>query len=133
MDRDAAAAFLTRHARLLDRLRFALLTGTGGPGVAEAMLAALAGYRNADGGYGWGIEPDLRDQTSQPAGALHAFEVLAELPATVPGAQRHAEHLCNWLDRVARPDGGLPFALPVASPAGVAPFWAGADPTSSSL
>jgi len=30
-------------------------------------------------------------------------------------------------------DGGLPFALPVADPAGCAPFWAQADPATSSL
>jgi len=34
---------------------------------------------------------------------------------------------------VALPDGGLPFALPVPDPAACAPFWAGADSTTSSL
>ena len=31
------------------------------------------------------------------------------------------------------PDGGLPFALPVPDPAACAPFWAQADPATSSL
>ena len=31
-------------------------------------LDTLEGYRNDDGGYGWGLEPDLRAPESQPAG-----------------------------------------------------------------
>ncbi|HZB39768.1 MAG TPA: hypothetical protein VE487_02310 [Ilumatobacter sp.] len=127
IDIDAATAFMARHARLLDRRRFDLLCGTGD---AASMLGALEGYRNADGGYGWGIEPDLRSPESQPAGALHAFEVFAEAgPETSP----RAAELCDWLEWAALPDGGLPFARPVIEPAGCAPFWAGADAETSSL
>lgn len=125
---DRARSFLADSGRLLDRRRFELLTAHGQP---AAVLAALAGYRNADGGYGWGLEPDLRDASSQPAGALHALEVLAELPA--PVAAEQAEPLFDWLSRRSLPDGGLPFALPVSDPTGVAPFWAGAETEVSSL
>jgi hypothetical protein len=125
---DRTASFLATHGRLVDRRRFELLLGDGSP---AATLAALDGYRNADGGYGWGLEPDLRDASSQPAGALHAFEVLAELPA--PVAAERAEALLDWLSGQALADGGLPFALPVIDPSGVAPFWAQADPAASSL
>lgn len=112
---------------MLDRRRFDLLLGRTGP---EAVLAAVDGYRNADGGYGWGLEPDLRAGESQPAGALHAFEVFEDVaPLTTP----RAVELCDWLDSVTLPDGGLPFALPVADPAGCATFWAGADPVVSAL
>ena len=87
-------------------------------------------YRNPDGGYGWGLEPDLRAPESQPGGALHAFEALEDVaPVTSP----RAAELCDWLDAVTLPDGGLPFALPVADASGCAPFWAQADPSSSSL
>lgn len=126
MDIDRASSFLAGHARVLDRRRFERLTGTGSP---EAVLAALDGYRNPDGGYGWGIEPDLRDSSSQPAGALHAFEVLAEAPEHGD----RAVQLCDWLGTAVLSDGGLPFALPVTDPTGVAPFWAGADAKTSSL
>jgi hypothetical protein len=34
---------------------------------------------------------------------------------------------------VSTPDGGLPFALPVADPAGCAPFWVQADPAAATL
>lgn len=124
---DDAWTFMRTHARLLDVRRFELLFGDGD---AAGVLAALAGYRNADGGFGWGLEPDLRAPGSQPAAALHAFEALAEVaPATSPMAVA----LCDWLDRVGLDDGGLPFALAGAAGPGTAPWWAGADPTRSSL
>lgn len=127
IDLNDAAAFLVRHGRLLDRRRFELLLGRGSP---DAVLAALDGYRNPDGGFGWGLEPDLRAPESQPAGALHAFEVLAELgPATTP----RSAQLCDWLETITLPDGGVPFALPVADGRGSAPFWVSADPAVSTL
>jgi hypothetical protein len=127
VDLAAAADFLAASARMLDRRRFQLLVAGGTP---DAVLAAVDGYRNADGGYGWGLEPDLRSGASQPGGALHAFEVFADALPEVTG---RAAELCDWLAEVTLPDGGLPFALPVPDPAACAPFWASADPTASSL
>jgi hypothetical protein len=122
-----ARGFLAGHARLLDRRRFELFFQGGD---AELVLAALRAYRNPDGGYGHGLEPDLRAPESQPAAALHAFEVFADVaPVTAP----EAVELCDWLDANALPDGGLPFALPVHDPSACAPFWAEADPQAFSL
>jgi hypothetical protein len=123
----AARSFMAGHARVLDRRRFGLLFDGAD---AEPVLAALRAYRNPDGGYGHGLEPDLRAPESQPAAALHAFEVFAEVgPVTAP----EAAELCDWLGAIALPDGGLPFALPIADPSGSAPFWAHADPQAFSL
>jgi hypothetical protein len=127
MDIDAAVTFLTTHGRLLERRRLAALLGEG---TTADVLAALAGYRNADGGYGWGLEPDLRSVTSQPVGAMHALEVFAELPDTTGP---HPVLLCDWLAEHTLPDGGVPFTLPYSDQAGSAPHWVGADPTESSL
>lgn len=131
IDLQAAASFTAAHARLLDRRRFALLVGAGDRGADRAaVLEALDGYRNPDGGYGWGLEPDLRAAGSQPAAALHAFEAMADAaPATTP----RATDLCDWLRSVALADGGLPFALPIHDPTACAPFWADADPGAPSL
>ena len=121
IDLAAAAAFMSAHARLVDRRRFDLVLGRGDP---TAAVAAVNAYRNPDGGYGWGLEPDLRSASSQPGAALHAFEVFADIaPVTTP----EAAALCDWLETVTLPGGGLPFALPVPDPAGCAPFWVGAD------
>jgi hypothetical protein len=126
-DLGAAGTFLTTHGRVLDRRRFELLTGDGDP---AAVLHAVDAYRNPDGGYGWGLEPDLRDVTSQPGAALHAFEAFAD---AAPSTSAHAVELCDWLDANSLPDGGVPFALPVNNPAGCMPAWAEADSTTSSL
>jgi hypothetical protein len=124
---EEAAKFLATHGRLLDRRRFALLAGTG---TAAEVLAALSGYRNADGGYGNGLEPDFRSVTSQPVAALHAFEVFEGIaPVTSPDAAG----LCDWLASVTLPGGGLPFALPYPDPEGCAPFWSTPDPREPSL
>jgi hypothetical protein len=127
IDLAAASVFMATHARLLDRRRLDRLLDDA---PADGLLAALAAYRNADGGFGWALEPDLRSPTSQPVGALHAFEVLEVIaPATSP----LAIGLCDWLASVTLPDGGLPFALPGADAPGSAPWWAGANQTTSSL
>jgi hypothetical protein len=123
----AARSFMAGHARVLDRRRFERLFEGGDAG---PVLAALAAYRNPDGGYGHALEPDLRAQESQPAAALHAFEVFVDVaPVTAP----EAAELCDWLDAVALPDGGLPFALPIDDASGCAPFWADADSQAFSL
>lgn len=80
----AARSFMGGHARVLDRRRFQLLFDGAS---AEPVLAALSAYRNPDGGYGHGLEPDLRAPESQPAAALHAFEVFADVaPVIAPEA-----------------------------------------------
>lgn len=123
----AARSFMAGHARVLDRRRFELLFDGAD---AEPVLAALNAYRNPDGGYGHGLEPDLRAPESQPGAAWHAFEVFADIaPVTAP----QAAELCDWLDAIALPDGGLPFALPIEDPSGCAPFWAQADSQAFSL
>jgi hypothetical protein len=127
IDLDRATAFMATNARLVDRRRLAHALGPRSP---EALLSALDAYRNVDGGYGSGLEPDLRSTTSQPAGALHAFEVLAEAaPVTTPCSVE----LCDWLQRISGADGGMPFALAISDPAGCAPFWLDADSATSSL
>lgn len=127
VDLEAARDFVATHARILDRRRLGLLLGDEDP---TAVLAALDGYRNPDGGYGWGLEPDLRARESQPGPALHAFEVFAEVgPVTTP----RAEELCDWLGSISLPDGGIPFSLPIANAAGSAPWWVGAGDRASSL
>lgn len=127
VDLKAASEFMATHARLLDRRRFEVLVDGAGP---DGVLAAVEACRNFDGGYGWGMEPDLRDATSQPACAYHAMEAWEDvLPARAP----RLGELCDWLASATLEDGGLPFALPVRSAAGCAPFWAGADTTASSL
>ncbi len=137
----AADTFLATHARVLERHRLALLLGQ--PGAAAAVVATVGAYRNADGGFGWGLEPDLRAPGSQPAGAYSGFELLAELTAhadaaadgaALADARALATSLADWAGTVALAGGPLPFALPGAADApGTAPWWAAGDPAEPSL
>ena len=127
LDLDPIRDFIASNGRLLDRRRMDLAVGEGEP---EATLTVLAGYRNPDGGFGWGLEPDSRAPGSQPVAALHAFEVFEEVaPVTSP----LAPGLLDWLDAVALDGGAIPFALPGGASAGSAPMWATADTSSPSL
>lgn len=125
-DLAAAAAFLTTHGRVLDRRRLDLIFGSGTP---DGVLTALAAHRNPDGGFGWGLESDLRSPASQPVCALHALEILDEVSAPTG----MAVDLCGWLESATLADGGLPFAGVEADGPGSAPWWAAADPLASSL
>jgi len=125
-----ARTFVATNGRVLDRRRFDLILD-GGDG--HMVLAALDAYRNDDGGYGWGLEPDLRAPESQPVAAMHALEVLAEVAAVKADVTARTIGLCDWLRDNAVAPGALPLALPVADRAGVLDLWATADPTAPSL
>jgi len=116
IDLDAARTFVAAHARVLDRSRFALLADGEPP---EPVLRALAAYVNEDGGFGRALEPDLRDPSSQPIAVLAAFDVLAEAGA---GDHALARGALDWLETVTAGDGGIPFLLPSAEEAPLAPF-----------
>src|SRR4051794_30472278 len=77
-DLAAAARFLAERGRVLDRRRFDRAFA-GGP--AEAVRDAVAAYRNADGGFGHGLEPDCRAPGSQPATTALALRTLDEADA----------------------------------------------------
>ncbi|MFD2083007.1 hypothetical protein SAMN05421678_103389 [Actinopolymorpha cephalotaxi] len=132
VDLSAASSFVATHARLLERRRFGLLTGQATP---DQVVTALVAYRNPDGGFGSGLEPDLRSASSQPVGALGAFEVLGEV-ATTAGAVVEpglVARTMDWLDSVTGPDGGVPFVLPTAADAAHAPQWTPEPDPASSL
>jgi hypothetical protein len=78
-------------------------------GPPEPVVAALAPYRNDDGGFGHALEPDLRCPQSQPAPTLSALEILHEA-GRLDGEP--AEGATAWLESISIPDGGIPPALP---------------------
>jgi hypothetical protein len=123
----SAEQFMQLNARLIDRHRFAWHFG-GGPGAS--VLAALRAYANPDGGYGNGLEPDLRGAASQPVPAQHALEILLETGvADDPAIPR----LCDYLAGITAPDGGVPFVLSTVRDAPHAPWWQAADEPVGSL
>ena len=107
----AARAFLYREGRLIERrLAGVLFDGDHPSGVVDAVRA----YRNPDGGFGHGLEPDKRCPASLPIDVESALEIL--LVAGGSSALDHAGALvpaaCDWLASVAS-DGAVPLAFPV--------------------
>lgn len=104
------------HARVLDRRRFERLFGGGGAGPVRDAVAA---YRNPDGGFGHGLEPDGRAPGSQPPAVELALRILDETGAwddLVAGA-------CRWLRATAPAEGGAAFVDPGIEAWPHAPWW----------
>jgi hypothetical protein len=103
----AGHGFIEREGRLIERRLLAALF-EGGP--VEPVVDALRGYRNPDGGFGHGLEPDKRCPDSLPIDVESAFEIL--LVAGVVD-EPMVSGACDWLGRVAAPDGAVPLSFPV--------------------
>ena len=116
-DFDAAADFLAARARVLDRRVYQRLFADGAAGPVRDAVAA---YRNADGGFGHALEPDLRTWTSQPAAVEMALRVMDLADAW---DERLAGEAIDWLASVAPAAGGAGFALPTLSDGPHAPWW----------
>jgi hypothetical protein len=71
-----AANFISEHARPLERALFEFHFGSGSD---SNVLIELEKFQNEDGGFGRGIEPDLRMPFSSPFSTSVAFQVLREL------------------------------------------------------
>jgi hypothetical protein len=126
-DFDAAARFVAGNARVVDRRRFDRLFLSGG---ADPVRDAVAAYRNADGGFGHGLEPDCRAPGSQPAAVEMALRVMNECDAWDVSLVRGA---CDWLSSVAPREGGAAFVEPTVSDGPHAPWWVPEDGHPASL
>ena len=113
----AARAFLDREGRLIERRLAAVLFDGDSP---SGVVAAVRAYRNADGGFGHGLEPDKRCPASLPIDVERALDILLEV--THGGGAEEAGNIvldelvrdaCDWLATVATPDGAVSLAFPV--------------------
>ncbi|RZS34342.1 hypothetical protein EV193_109129 [Herbihabitans rhizosphaerae] len=103
---DAAETYVLSSARVLERHQFAHMFRSGD---AEPVLAALAAYRNPDGGFGNALEPDGRGPGSQPVTVLFALSLLDELGAVDSPMGRGT---LDYLVSISTEDGGVPFIHP---------------------
>jgi len=114
---DSAQQFLAAHGRVLDRRRFErLFLG----GDAEPVRAAVAAYRNPDGGFGHALEPDGRTPHSQPAATEQALRILDQADAWDDDLVRGA---CDQLQATAPAEGGAVFVDPNVEGWPAAPWW----------
>jgi hypothetical protein len=121
IDTSAAHAFVHAEGRLLDRFVLAARADGGDPG---PVVAALVAYRNGDGGFGHGLEPDKRCPASQPLDVQVALETLLAAGAAEPDLVAGA---CDFLAGVAAPDGAVPVLLPSIAGFPRAAHWAATD------
>ncbi len=78
----AGRDFILREGRLLERRLFATcFEGAPATGVVDAVSA----FRNDDGGFGHGLEPDVRCPASLPVDVEVAFQALATARAADRG------------------------------------------------
>src|SRR5215469_1148494 len=102
--------FILRQGRLLERRLFATcFEGAPAAGVTDA----LRGYRNADGGFGHGLEPDKRCPSSLPIDTETALQALAAAGAADEAMIQGA---CDYLAGVAaaaQHGGAVSLAFPV--------------------
>lgn len=114
----AGRAFLDREGRLIERRLAAVLFDDADPSGA---VAAVLAYRNADAGFGHGLEPDKRCPDSLPIDVERAFDVLLAARESARyaktygdlGASEIVSQACDWLASVAQSDGAVPLAFPV--------------------
>jgi hypothetical protein len=102
----AGRDFVRRDARVLERRLFATVFEDADP---QGVVDALRGFQNADGGFGWGLEPDKRCPDSLPLDVEVAFDTLLAAGARDEEMVRRA---VDWLDRTATADGAVPLCGP---------------------
>jgi hypothetical protein len=113
---ESAQTFILGNARLLERRLFDFLFRDG---KRERVLSALLAYQNDDGGFGNALEPDKRTTTSQPIDQELGLRILDDIGFDPEVALR----VCDFLQTIATPQGGVPFVLPTVRDAPRAPWW----------
>ncbi len=120
---ERARAWLMAHGRPLDRALFAFSFEGGG---ADKVAAELTAYRNADGGFGHALEPDVRLDDSSVIATTVGLQVLRTLHADAshPLVGGAIAYLLAQLDREALAWADVP---PNVDDAPHAPWWNAPD------
>lgn len=109
--------FIYGHARLLDRMRYAYAFENG---TKRQVLDALRPYQNGDGGFGNGLEPDMRCPESQPVATETALMVIREVDgwdSELMGG------VLKYLKELTLGGGGFPRATTAVNAYPHAPWW----------
>ncbi|MDE2816253.1 MAG: hypothetical protein OXM03_12635 [Chloroflexota bacterium] len=116
---ERAKAIVMEQGRDLDR---ALLEFHFEDGTTEQVLDALAAYQNDDGGFGHGLEPDLRTPASSVIATTVAFQNFRTLgvPAEHPLVRRGLDYLLDTFDASRQV---WPIIPPEVEDAPHAPWW----------
>ncbi len=99
-----ARDFILVNARMIERRLFEFYFGNGCP---EGVFHAVYAYRNPDGGFGHGMEPDTASPESQPLFSIMALETLDEV------GYLNADLILNdfmpYFESITTDKGGIPW------------------------
>jgi hypothetical protein len=114
-----AVEYLHTFGRPLDRELYAYEFEAASP---QASLEALAAFQNADGGYGWALEPDIRAEASSVIATSQAMTLLRRLgaPAQEPQVDAAIAYLVRQFDHDRLV---WPIVPPEIEAAPHAPWW----------
>lgn len=101
-----ARDFILTDARMIERRLFQFHFENGSP---EGVFHAVYAYRNEDGGFGHGMEPDTASPESQPLFSIMALETLDEVGYL--NAERIKKDFMPYFERVTTEKGGIPWML----------------------
>lgn len=108
-----------RNARALDVARWYFHFEDG---EAREVLKALACYQNPDGGFGHGLEPDIRTAGSSPIATWAATQILREIG--LPDLAREMIHkILDYLEAARGESGRWPATVAAMNEAPHAPWW----------
>lgn len=113
--------FIYREGRLLEQRLFATLFESA---PADGVIDALRGYRNEDGGFGHGLEPDKRCPESQPLDVETALHVMDDAGSV---DLEMASGVCSFLASLSGQSGGVPVVLPSIASYPRAEHWGDGD------
>lgn len=123
-----AQRFIYENARLLDRRRFEYHFGQGSK---AAVIKALTGFQNEDGGFGQALEPDIRCPHSQPVPTEVALSIMQEIDEY---DRELIVGIGSYLKSVTVGDtGGFPLIQTSANEYPHAPWWTVADDRHASI
>lgn len=111
--------WLIRNGRPLDVARW-YFQFEDGP--AQNVLKSLAAYQNPDGGFGHGLEPDMRTPHSSAIATWTATLILREINFP-PMAQQMIDKILNYLDETLIENRHWATTIPEINQAPHAPWW----------
>jgi hypothetical protein len=101
-----AKDFILTNARMIERRLFQFQFGNDGP---EGIFHAVYAYRNADGGFGHGMEPDTASPESQPLFSIMALETLDEVGYLTKDIILN--DFMPYFESITTDKGGIPWML----------------------
>ncbi|NNF36743.1 MAG: hypothetical protein HKN68_21760 [Saprospiraceae bacterium] len=101
-----ARDFILTNARMIERRLFQFHFENDGP---EGVYHAVYAYRNSDGGFGHGMEPDTASPESQPLFSIMALETLDEVECLTK--ELILDDFMPYFESVTTEKGGIPWML----------------------